>query len=141
MPPAPVTPEKTRQFLIVMWVAMVATLPVYYLLTMILKPTQADPGSPLPLPLFGVAIVMAVGSLFIKARFGVREGQQRSLAMVRGAYILALVITEVPALLGLIVYLVAAWPQYWAFFVISAGGYVVNFPQRDDFGVAGFDPG
>lgn len=138
MTPAAITPEKTRQFLIVMWVAMAATLPLYYLLTVVLKPEQADPNSVLPLPLFGTALILAILSLWAKSRFGAREGQKRSLAMVRAGYVIALVLAETPAILGLVVYLMAAWPQYWAFFVISAAAYAVNFPRRDDFEPANF---
>ena len=58
--------------------------------------------------------------------------------MVRAGYVIALVLAETPAILGLVVYLMAAWPQYWAFFVISAAAYAVNFPRRDDFEPANF---
>ena len=130
---APITPGKTRQFLIIMWVALVASVGVYYFLTTILQPANPDSNSPLVFPLLGMAVLSVLASIYFKARFGAREGKTRAPAMVRAAYIIALVFDEVPGILGLIVFLVSAWPQYWVFFVISAGGFVFNFPRRQDF--------
>ena len=133
MTPAQSKPEKTRQFLVIVWVVLVASVGVYYFLTTILKPANPDLNSPLVFPLLGVAILMVPASLYLKARFGAREGQTRSIGMIRQAYIVALVFDEVPALIGLIVFLLSAWPQYWVFFVISEAGFLLNFPRRDDF--------
>ena len=133
MPPAPITLEQTRRFLILMWVAMFATLPIYYFLTTILRTDRADPNSPLVYPLLAVALVMVLLSLYCKSRFGARGERPRPLAMVRAGYVIALVLTEVPAILGLVAYVVSAWPKSWIFFVISAAGYFLNFPARTDF--------
>lgn len=76
---------------------------------------------------------MVLASFYFKARFGAREGQARSVALVRAGYVIALVFTEVPAILGLVVYVLSAWPNTWVFFLISAGGYFLNFPARADF--------
>jgi len=43
------------------------------------------------------------------------------------------VVTELPGVLGIIVYFVSGWPKTWLFFLISATGYLPNFPKRDDF--------
>lgn len=129
----PIAPEKTRQFLVILWLALVASVGVYYFLTTILKPANPDPNSPLVFPLLGLGVLMVPASLYLKARFGAREGQTRSTAMIRAAYVIALVFDEVTALLGLIVYLLSGWPQYWVFFALSAAGYLLNFPRRDDF--------
>ena len=70
-------------------------------------------------------------------RFGAREGQAESQARpigrVRAAHLIAFVISEVPAVLGLVVYFLSAWPRYWVFFLLSAAAFAVNFPQRGDF--------
>ena len=133
MPPGPITAQQTRRFLVILWVVMFATLPIYYFLTTILSTDSANPNSPLIYPLLGFGIVMVLASFYFKARFGAREGQARSVALVRAGYVIALVLTEVPAILGLMVYVMSAWPHTWVFWVISAGGYFLNFPTRADF--------
>jgi hypothetical protein len=133
MTPRPMTPASTRRFLIILWAVLLGTIGFYYYLTTVLPADKADPKSPLVFPLLGLAILAALASFYFKAYFGAREGRPRSLAMVRLAYVVALVFDEVPAILGFIVYWVSAWPQNWVFFVISAAGFAVNFPQREDF--------
>jgi hypothetical protein len=134
MTPGPITPQKTRQFLIILWVAMFATLPLYFfIMNTALTPDNPNPNSPLVFPMLGLAVSVLLASLYLKARFGAREGQQRSLAMVRAAYIIALVFTETAALFGIVVYAFSGWPKSWMFLLISAAGYLLNFPRRDDF--------
>lgn len=74
---------------------------------------------------------MVLASFYFKASFGAR--QPRSLALVRPRYVIALVLTEVPAILGLMVSILSGWPYYWALFAMSAAGYLLNFPARADF--------
>jgi hypothetical protein len=131
--PAQITPEKTRRFLVMMWVALVASVGVYYFLTTTLQPANPDPNSVLVFPLVGMAVLVVLASVYCKARFGAREGQTRSTAMVRAAYIIALTLDESAAILGLVVYLLSGWPQYWLLFVLSGAGFILNFPRRDDF--------
>ena len=133
MPPAAITAAQTRRFLVILWIAMFATLPMCYFLTTILKTDNANPDSPLIYPLLGFGIFMVLASFYFKARFGIRPGQERSLAMVRASYVIAIVFSEVPAILGLVVYVLSAWPNFWIFWVISAGAYFLNFPARADF--------
>jgi|SRR6266436_4184409 len=137
MTPGPVTPDQTRGFLIILWVGMVSTLPLYYFITTVTKRMQADPNSPLIVPLLAAAVLMVLLSFYVKARFGASEGRARTPGIVRVAYILALVLTELPGVLGIIVYFVSEWPKTWVFFLISATGYVLNFPKRGDFETSG----
>ena len=133
MTPAPITPESTRRFLVILWIVLLVTIGMYYYLTTILPADKADVNSPLIFPLLGFGIASVLVSLYVKARFGVRDDRPRTLAMVRAAYILALVMDEVPGILGFVVYMVSAWPRHWVFYVISAAGLALNFPQRGDF--------
>ena len=139
MTPGSTTPDQTRNFLIIMWVGMVSTLPLYYFITTVIKPAQSDPNSPLIVPMLAAAVLLLLLSFYVKARFGAREGQARSLGAARTAYILSLVCTEIPALLGIIIYVLTGWPKNWVLFLISAIGYVLNFPKRDDFETSGDD--
>ena len=64
------------------------------------------------------------------------ERRLKMFALSRGAAvtaIIALALTESPALFGVVVYAVSGWPQSWLFLLISAAGYLLNFPRRDDF--------
>jgi hypothetical protein len=137
MTPTPITPENTRRFLVIMWSALFVTIGMYYYLTTILPAGKVDANSPLALPLLGFGIASVLASLYFKARFGARNDRPRTLAMVRAGYVVALVFDEIPALLGFVVYMLSAWPWHWVFYVISAAGLAINFPQRGDFEQAG----
>ena len=132
-PASPITPERMYQFLVMLWVVLFATTGVYYFLTTILKPGKTDADSPLAFPVLGLAIFMILASIYARMRFGVRDNQPRSLPMVKAGYIISLVFAEVPALLGLVLYVLSAWPDCWVFFLISAAGFILNFPRRNDF--------
>ena len=117
-----------------MWAAMFATLPVYFFIIIaVLTKNSANPNSRLVFPLLGLALLMLLASFYLKSRFGAREGQTRSLTSVRTAYVMALALTELPALFGIVVYAFSGWPESWVFLLISAAGYLLNFPRRDDF--------
>lgn len=106
---------------------------MYFVLTQVLPPGPSGEGSPLRLPFLAVAIVAALASVYFKNRFGARDDRPRPLAMVRAGYVIALVFSEIPALLGLVLFFIANWSQGWVFFGISAGAFVINFPASDDF--------
>jgi hypothetical protein len=90
MPSAPITLQKTRQFLIILWAAMFATLPVYFLIMKTVLTTEnANQNSPQVFPFM--------------------------------------------ALFGIVVYTLSGWPKSWVFLLMSAAGYLLNFPRRDDF--------
>ena len=137
MSPAPSTAESTRRFLVILWIVLFVSIGMYYYLTTIIPAEQADPNSPLIFPFLSLAILMALASVYYKARFGARDDRPRTLAMIRVGYVVALVFDEVPAMLGFVVYLLTAWPQHWLFYIISATALVLNFPQRETFEQAG----
>jgi hypothetical protein len=129
--------QDARMVLIVIWAAMLFVAGTDYYVTRAVQPRNPNPESPLIYPLLGLAVLATLSSFYFKTRFGRRGNAPRTLPMVRGGYILAFVLNELSAILGVIVYFVAAWPSVWVFFALSALGLILNFPARDDFeGVA-----
>jgi len=60
MTPGPVTPDQNAGFLIILWVGMVSTLPLYYFITTVTKRMQADPKLALDCPLLAAAVLMVL---------------------------------------------------------------------------------
>jgi hypothetical protein len=126
-------PEQTKRIVVIVWAALFASVGLHFMLTRVLPPPAPVPDSQLPAPFLALAIAAALGSFYFKARFGVRGDQPRPLAMVRAAYIMALVFSEIPSLLGLVLFFMVNWPRTWVFFVISALAFAINFPSSEDF--------
>jgi hypothetical protein len=134
MTPPTVTPAKMYTLVLIIWAVMFATVGVYYFLVVtVLLPAEADPNLSLVYIFLGLSILMVLTSLYFKTRFGAGDSQLRALAKVRAGYILALVFSEIPALFGLISFVVVGFPHYWIFFAISVVAFILNFPRRDAF--------
>jgi len=133
MTPAALTPERAHRLIVIVWAAMLVSLGPYLLITQVVPVNQAGPNSPLPVPLLAVAIAAVLGSVYFKSSLGSREGQARSLDKVRAGHIIAFVLCQLAGLLGLITFILSAWQRAWIFFAVSAAGFLINFPQREDF--------
>jgi hypothetical protein len=132
--PSSITPEKSYRIVLTIWVVLFASIGIYYFLCKtVLQPDKIDPDAHLAFPLLGLAILLVLWSVRFKTRLGVRKGQPSALGMVQAGYILALVLAETPATLGVVVFVVLGWPHYWIFFAISVVAFILNFPRRDAF--------
>jgi hypothetical protein len=134
----PMTPEKSYGSVLIIWFALVpSTGMFYFIIRTSLQPGTMDPKWPLTYPLLVLAILMVLWSRHYATRYGAREAGPRPLAKVQFGYLLALVMSNSVAVYGLVVFVVAGWPYYWFFFVISAVAFILNFPRRDAFENAG----
>ena len=115
----------------VIWLAILASLAVIFIVTRVVEPAAGGPEV-----LFW--ILLALGAVELGASFVLKQkllrqaAEQRKPALVATAYILAFALCESVGLFGLVAHFVTVNKYYYFFFVLSGFGLVLHKPQRDD---------
>ena len=115
-----------------LWIALFISIALYYALTFFWKPNpNATPNGMLFLILVVVALSMTLISFVIKNKLISRAVELQQPQLVQQAYIVALALTEVAALLGLLYFFMTGDPYYPVLFLIGACGQLLHFPRRE----------
>ena len=115
-----------------LWVAMFVSIALYYGLTFFVTPPEnTNPNSMLFLILVIVALSMTLISFLVKNKLLNQAIEQQRVQLVQQAYIVALALTEVAALLGLLYFFMTGDRYYPILFVIGACGQLLHFPRRE----------
>jgi len=111
---------------------MFISIVLYYGLTFFVTPSgNTDPNSTLFLILVVIALSITMISFLVKNRLLSRAIEQHNVQLVQQAYIVALALTEVAALLGLLYFFMTGDRYYPILFVIAACGQLLHFPRRE----------
>jgi len=122
-----------------LWFALLVSVLMYFVLTLFIgKPKNATPNNLLSVVLAGAGVFTTLLSLVIKSKFLARSVEQQRVDMVQQGYLIAWVLCETAALLGLLDFFVTGNRLYWVSFVVAAIGQLVNFPRRQDVLAASF---
>ena len=116
----------------VLWLALFASIGLYYAMTFFVGPSENVEQNPmLSLILIVVGLSTTAMSFLVKSKLIARAIEQQQIQMVQQAYIVAWAITEVAGLLGFLDFLMTGHPHYYILFIISAAGFLLNAPRRD----------
>ena len=122
-----------------LWFALLVSVLMYFVLTLFIgQPKNATPNNLLSVVLAGAGVFTTLLSLVIKCKFLARSVEQQRVDMVQQGYLIAWVLCETAALLGLLDFFVTGNRLYWVSFVVAAIGQLVNFPRRQDVLAASF---
>jgi len=116
----------------ILWLAMLSSVVIYYLLTLFVRRSaDAEPNDMMSLLLVAIALTTTLISFVVKKQFVAQAADQQRVQLVQQGYLLAWVLCEVAALLGLLDYFAAAHRHYYILFIIGAAGHLLHFPRRD----------
>ena len=125
----------------IVWLALLINVGLFYLLTNFAdRPANIEPNSTLSLALLAAGVSSTLASFLVKNRLISRAIEQRQVQQVQQGYIVAWAMCEVAALLGLVDFFLTSDPYFYAPFVIAALGELLQFPRRDHFENASFNP-
>jgi hypothetical protein len=115
-----------------LWMALLLSIVVYYVLTIFVKPS----GEPTPNPTLSLALLLAgisttLVSFLIKNRLLSRAVEQQQVPWVQQAYVAGWAINEVAALLGMLDFFVTGHRHYSLLFIIAFCGLLLHFPRRE----------
>jgi uncharacterized membrane protein len=120
------TPQPAeRRVLIILWLAMAASIAMYFVVIQMVPPTSAHEDPALVNALLVAAAGMVGASFLVKSRIRAAQGE-------RTALLIALALCEAAALCGLVVWFVTAWPYYYVFLLLGLAGQVLHFPGGRD---------
>lgn len=115
-----------------LWFAMFMSIVMYYMLTFFVgRSENVEPNDTLFLVLSFIALSMTLISFPVKNKLISRAVEQQRVQLVQQAYIVALALTEVAALLGLLVFFMTGHRYYYILFLIGALGQLLHFPRRE----------
>lgn len=117
--------------LVIVWAALAMSVVLYFVITKTVLQPPAERNESLAWILAAMGIAALAASFVLKNLFLARAAAQRSAAVLRTAFLLAFALAEVPALMGMVAFLVTGWEYSWVMFVIAAIGFGLHFPRRD----------
>jgi hypothetical protein len=144
---APANPEAQLRVMRVLWEVFLLCISMFVLVTYFGRPSadaiaerrQDNPTLLLVLAALGLSLVVA--SFVLKAGFYRRAAEQQQPAVLQRGFILALVLCETAALMGLIG-LFATWNDYaYGLLALGALGEALHLPRREQVMPAHFKPG
>ena len=115
-----------------LWIAMLLSVGGYFVFALFVgRPKNLAANPTLSLGLLGAAVLAALISFPFKSKLLNRAFEQQQVPLVQQAYIVALALVEVAALLGMLDFFTTSDRYYYVFFIIAALGQLLHFPRRE----------
>jgi Na+/citrate or Na+/malate symporter len=122
-----------------LWFALLLSVVMYYVFSLVAeRPENPTPNNTLSLALMVVAVSMVLVSFLVKNKLLNQAIDLQQTQRVQQAYIVALAICEVPALLGLLDFFITGNRYYYVLMIIAVCGQLLHFPRREHVENAAF---
>ncbi|MEN3327126.1 MAG: hypothetical protein V7638_1933 [Acidobacteriota bacterium] len=116
----------------ILWLAMLMSIVVYFVFSRVAERREGLESNPtISLTLICVAMLMVLVAFVIKSKLLSKAVEQQNTVMVQQAYVVALAINEVAALLGLLDFFLTNDRYYFVLLIIAAMGLLLHFPRRE----------
>ena len=113
-----------------LWGAMFFSIILYYVLTFFVGGSE-NVNATVSLMMMGVGLLTTLISFPIKNKLLAKAVEQQQVQQVQQAYIVALALTEVAAMLGLLDFFATGNRYYYVLLIIAALGQLLHFPRRE----------
>jgi hypothetical protein len=115
-----------------LWFAMFFSVVMYYGLTLFVGQRESvTPNNTLSLALMIVSLSTILVSFIIKNKLLGRAIEQQQPQRVQQAYIVALALAEVPALLGVLDFFATGDRFYYVLIIMAVAAQLLHFPRRE----------
>lgn len=121
-----------------MWLAMLLSVPIYYVFTLISGPREVTPNNTLSLAFIAIGASAVLVSFFLKSKLLTRAIDQQQVPLVQQAYVVGWALAEVPALLAMLDFFITGDPYYYLPLIIALVGQLLHFPRREHVEQAAF---
>jgi hypothetical protein len=136
--PNPATIETRYRGLLIVWLAILSSVGVFFALTLFL-PRQAQAASPsLVWILCAVGTFVAVISFVPKQQMLRQAEAQQQPRLVTTGYIVAFALSETAGVMGMLLYMLTPGWAYLLMFFVSALFMFLHFPRRQHLAAASF---
>jgi hypothetical protein len=122
--------------MLILWFAMFMSIGIYLAIALLFSPAESDAADsasamPFTIAITAVSAVLVLLSLIVKRKVLQRSVELQQVALVQQALIIACVMCEAGAILGMVHRFMFATNYYYLLFLISAIGFVLHFPRRE----------
>src|SRR6266850_1500042 len=134
---------KRYQTLVILWFALLLSIGVYFLVSVFVAPgiSKVPGGSVRSLLIFALTALgtfLVIMSFAVKNKLLERSVETQDVRLVQKALIVACVMCEVSAFLGLLERFVIGNREYYLLFLLAAAGTVLHFPRRSQLEAASY---
>ncbi|HEY8187302.1 MAG TPA: hypothetical protein VIF64_14605 [Pyrinomonadaceae bacterium] len=136
--------DKRYQTLIVLWFAILMSVLMYFVLTLLSTPAASKPrnSSLFVFGLTALGTLLVIVSFLVKAKLLERSVEKQDVILVQKALLFACAICEVTALLGVIEFFLIGTREYYLLLLGGAAGIALHFPRRSQLEAASYkNPG
>jgi drug/metabolite transporter (DMT)-like permease len=125
-----------------LWLALLLSIVMYYVFTIFAgRPENLERNDTMSLALLIVGVATVLVSFLVKKKLVNQAIEQRQTLHVQQGYLVAWVMCEVAALLGLLDFFLTSHPHFYVLFIVAALGDLLHFPRREHFELASPNPG
>jgi hypothetical protein len=134
---------KRHQTLVILWFALLMSIGMYFLFSLFVAAgggtePRNPPNTLLIVVLTALGVVLVLLSFVVKKKLLERSVETQDVNLVQKGLVIACVMCEVSALLGLFEHLVIGHRQYYVLFLVAAAGTASHFPRRNQLEAASY---
>ena len=130
--------ETQHRTLLILWVAFLSSIVMYFFLTFIMPREETDTNRILTIVFSAIAVFLTGVSFVVKKKFFSRAIDEQQPRLINTGFILAAAFCEAGALFGLVDFLVAHDRYYFLPIGVAFLGLLLHFPKRNDLEAASF---
>lgn len=124
-----------------LWLALLLSIVMYYVFTLFAgRPENLQRNDTLSLALLIAALSTVLVSFLVKRKLVNKAIDQRQVQQVQQGYLVAWVICEMAALLGLLDFFLTSHRHFYVLFIVAVIGNLFHFPRREHFEHASINP-
>ncbi len=131
--------ENGYRVLVIIWLAVLSSAVLFFMLTFVIPRSVALDASPLMLwVLTGMGMLLPLMSFAPKKIFMEQAVQKQQMQLVHTGYIIAFAMSEAAGIFGLLAYVLTPGPYHYLLFALSVVFMLAHFPRRDHLRAASF---
>ena len=119
----------TLRMLRILWFALAASVVLYFVVAQFVATTAAE-NETLAFSLAAAGIAAGAASFVVKRLVAAGPLRRNPAAAARSAFLVAFVLAEIPALMGLVSYVAAGWKYAWTMWVVSGVLFALHYPSE-----------
>jgi hypothetical protein len=130
--------EARYRTMLTLWLALLASVGLYFFLTLMIERPATGDDNMLFWVFLTASVMPLVISFLLKHKLLAKSVAEQRPELVQSAMILALGLSEMVALFGLLVFFTTGTHYYYLFFIISAAFMLLHMPRKDQLLAASY---
>ncbi|MBA3439506.1 MAG: hypothetical protein H0T92_06530 [Pyrinomonadaceae bacterium] len=126
------------RIILIIWLAMLASLGLYFLMTKFIEVSAADGDGTILWVLWALGVAITGISFLLKRALLSKAVREQRIEAVQVAYIIAFALCDAGGIFGVLAYFSTGHRYYYLLFITPVLGMLLHMPSRDDLVSASF---